>query len=204
MSVKTIREQFEEELVLFKTNVQLMVKDIFTTEKTIEPMLFTLIIKEDKLVVAILGGMGAFFNSDEGKMAAAQVMRKFNKEMKPLATAFVCEGWARILNIEDTKSYVNADGDLVDPLNIRPSQADDKKEVLMFMFETYDKEASVHYEIKRKPYDEEDAELHKVMDMDWASKKEGHVGGIMADLLQDNYDVFAQMIKNINNKENLN
>lgn len=33
MSVKTIREQFEEELVLFKTNVQLMVKDIFTTEK---------------------------------------------------------------------------------------------------------------------------------------------------------------------------
>lgn len=204
MSVKTIREQFEEELVLFKKNVQIMVKDMFEAEKEVPPLMFALIIKEDKLTVAILGGIGQLFVSPEGKMVAAKIMREFNKEMKPVATAFVCEGWARILDIKDTAPYVNADGDLVDSLNKRPSESEDKKEVLMFMFETYDKEASVHYEIKRKPYEHDDAELHKVMDIDWAPKKEGHVDGLMADLLQDNYDVFAQMIKNINNKENLN
>ena len=44
MNVKTIKEQFEEELVLFKKNVQLMVQDMFNQAGEIEPMLFALII----------------------------------------------------------------------------------------------------------------------------------------------------------------
>lgn len=205
MNIKTIKEQYEEELVLFKTNVQEMAKDMFTHSNELAPLLFALVIKEDKLVVAVLGGLGSLFVSKEGKMAAAKIMREFNKEMKPVATAFVCEGWAKIVNVDDAKPYVNAEGELVDPLMQRPSEAKNKKEVLMFMFETHDKESAVNYEIKRNPGDPTDVKLEKLMDADWASKKEGHVGGIMADLLEENYSEFAQMIKNrVTGKENLN
>ena len=206
MNVKTIKEQFEEELVLFKKNVQLMVQDMFNQAGEVEPMLFALIIPEDqnKLTIAVLRGIEPLFMNAEGKQAAAAIMRKFNQEMKPVATAFVCEGWAKMVDKDAVTPYVNSEGQLVDPLMERPAEAKDKKEVLMFMFETFDREASVHYEIKRNEADPADVKLEKIMDREWASKKEGFVGGIMADLLTDNYDHFAQQMQRINNKENLN
>jgi hypothetical protein len=74
----------------------------------------------------------------------------------------------------------------------------------MFTFETYDKEASVHYEIKRNPIDSDDVTLEKILDLDWLPKKENHVSGLMTDLLEENYSEFAQMIQKLKSKENLN
>lgn len=204
MNVKTINEQYNEALVKFKDNIQEMVKDIFSTDKRIDPTAFALTFKEDRTTISMLAGIGKLFNSPEGKILAAETMRKFNKEIKPIATAFVCEGWGKIINIEDAKPYVNADGDLVNPLEERPSLAKDKKEIIMFTFETYDKEASVHYEIKRNPIDSDDVTLEKILDLDWLPKKENHVSGLMTDLLEENYSEFAQMIQKLKSKENLN
>jgi hypothetical protein len=204
MNVKTINEWYNEELINFKNNVQEMVKEIFNETKQIEPLAFALIIKENELKISVLSGLGKFFYNPDGKVMAAEVMRKFNKETKPIAIAFVCEAWAKILDIDDAKPYVNADGILVNPLDERPSLAKDKKEIIMFTFETFDKEASVHYEINRNAYDENDVKIKKFLDLDWLPKKENHVNGLMTDLLEENYSEFAQMIKKLNNKENLN
>lgn len=204
MNVKTINEQYNEELVKFKDNIQEMVKDIFSADKRIDPTAFALTFKEDRTVISVLAGIGQLFNSPEGKILAAETMRKFNKEIKPIATAFVSEGWAKIINIEDAKPYVNDDGVLVNPLEERPSLAKDKKEIIMFTFETYDKEASTHYEIKRNPIDSDDVTLEKILDIDWLPKKENHVSGLMTDLLEENYSEFAQMIQKLKSKENLN
>jgi hypothetical protein len=63
MNVKTINEQYNEALVKFKDNIQEMVKDIFSTDKRIDPTAFALTFKEDRTTISMLAGIGKLFNS---------------------------------------------------------------------------------------------------------------------------------------------
>lgn len=202
--MKTIKERYEEELVKFKEQVQDMIKHTFDTDKQIEPVLFALIIKENELSIALLAGIGKFFVNDDLKLKAAEVMRNFNKEFKPIATAFVCEGRATVLEENKATPYVNSEGELKDPMTEAMKDEDNKKDVLMFMFETHDKESSIGYEVKRNPADPIDITLEKMIDIEWELKKEELVGGVMSNLLKENYDEFAEMNNQLNQKHNLN
>jgi hypothetical protein len=201
--IKTAKEQFQEDLENFKEAVQEMAKLMIKEHQDIEPTLFLLKVENTSVKIGLVQGLGEFFMSDKAKTFAAHIMKEVNKELKPLAICFVCIGHITKLDLDSATPYVNPEGELVDPLDEAIKEKKDRYEGLVFIFETYDKESSVHYKLVRNVISGE-LELEKTLDVEWALKTEDRVGGLMSDLLPDNYDLYAEMINNLNNKENLN
>ena len=198
--MRTLKEEYKKKINDFRDDVEEMVKHRFMNDKVIHPVVFGLVIKEDKLVMTVLVGLGELFSSEDGKEQAADVIRQMNKEIKPVALAFVSEGWMAAVKKEE--EILDKKGKYISEAHM-PRNNPDKKEVLMMMFETHDEEAGVFLEIKRI------GELVELEDMkdgqkDWKPKSE-QFKGRFSNLLQENYNEINQILEKIlNKKETLN
>jgi len=198
--MKTLKEEYKQKISDFAKDVEEMITHRFMEDKIIHPIVFGLIIKGDKLVMTVLSGLGELFDSDAGKEQAAQIIKSMSKELKPVALAFISEGWMSSHAVTDMDSLVDENGDYHENA-VRPSQDPNRKEVLMVMLETFDEEASVFIEIKRIG---ELVELEDFQRTDWC-KKTSMFKGRFANMLEDNHNEINQVLqKMLNKKESQN
>lgn len=196
--MKTIEETFAEYLKEFKTNIVKAVLGMFEQDKGVQPVVFGLVIHENKPALAVLQGLAELFDSDEGKEQAARIIREASTTIKPLALCFVSEGWISEKAFSDYESVVDKDGNYREGV-VRPADDPNRKEIIMMLFETHDKEAFVHFEMIR---DGEEVTLQERLNVDWEPKK-GNVKGRFMNLLGENYAELAQSIKtNLANSQN--
>ena len=193
--MKTIQEFYNEEIENFKEQVIAMVKDMLNQFGSVEPVMMALIIKDGKVSLAILGGLAQMFSgNDELKEKAAQVMREFNDQMKPIAMAFASEAY--ILTAPVGKTVIDDDGVYLDD-TFRPSVNPDSKECLMISFETFKEEGVMYWEMIKIG---DLTELKLIQDLELVPKSDKASSGIMSNLLTENYSELAELIK----KNNIN
>lgn len=196
--MKTIEEIFMEHIQQFKRNIIHAATERFKDEKGLEPVVFALVMHEGKPALAILEGLAAFFTSDENKELAAKVIKESTSKIKPLALCFVSEGWASTKSFDQYESVVDSEGNYREGV-IRPKDDPDRKEILMLIFETHNKESFVNFEILREG---EEVTLKELSNPNWQAKK-GDFKGRFANLLEDNYSELAQTIKdNLSKSQN--
>tara|TARA_B110000503_G_C7132385_1_gene407352 strand:- start:1007 stop:1612 length:606 start_codon:yes stop_codon:yes gene_type:complete len=201
MSVKTIQERYEEELERFKYGIIEMVKETFHDNGGINPIMYALVIKDDKLIVSVLQNLHTLFNTDSEKQKAVEIIKEFNAEMKPIAIAFVSEGWAKILSDSEMNNIFDESGNYIDP-SMRPGLSEDKIEVIMIHFETYDQCAINYIKVNRDVYP---VELEDFESQDWTAKEDAMIDGMFTDLLQENYSEMNQWLeKELKQKHNWN
>lgn len=201
MSVKTIQERYKEELDRFKNGIIEMTKTAFHENGGVNPVMYALVIKEDKLIISVLQGLWELFNTQSEKHKAVEIMKQFNAEMKPIAIAFVSEGWAKIVGEEEMKNMFDEYGNYIDP-GMRPSLSEEKIEVIMLHFETHDQSAVEYVKINRDVYP---VKLEDFEGYDWKSKDEELIDGLFTDLLQENYSEMNQWLeKELSKKYNQN
>ncbi len=195
--MKTIEETFAEQLKEFKADILKAVKARFADDKGLDPVVFGLMLHEGKPALGILEGLAEFFTSDENKELAAQIIKESTHKIKPLALCFVSEGWAAEKPSSEYDAIIDKDGNYREGV-VRPVDDPNRKEIVLLMFETHDKEAFVQLNIIRNG---DDVTLDEVTNTDWEPKK--HRQGRFANLLQDNYAELAQTIKtNLANSQN--
>lgn len=195
--MKTIEETFAEQLKEFKADILKAVKARFADDKGLDPVVFGLMLHEGKPVLGIIEGLAEFFTSDENKELAAQVIKDTALKIKPLALCFVSEGWASEKPMTEYDAVVDKDGNYREGV-VRPIDDPNRKEIILLLFETHDKEAFVQLDIIRNG---EEVSLNEVTNTDWEPKK--HRAGRFANLLQENYEELAQTIKtNLSNSQN--
>ena len=201
MSVKTIQERYKEELDRFKRGIIEMTKTAFHENGGVNPVMYALVIKEDKLIISVLQGLWELFNTQPEKHKAVEIMKQFNAELKPIAIAFVSEGWAKIVGEEEMKNMFDEYGNYLDP-SMRPSLSEEKIEVIMLHFETHDQSAVEYVKINRDVYP---VKLEDFEGYDWKSKDEELIDGLFTDLLQENYSEMNQWLeKELSKKYNQN
>lgn len=201
MSVKTIQERYKEELDRFKRGIIEMTKTAFDENGGVNPVMYALVIKEDNLIISVLQGLWELFNTQPEKHKAVEIMKQFNAELKPIAIAFVSEGWAKIVGEEEMKNMFDKYGNYLDP-GMRPSLSEEKIEVIMLHFETHDRSAVEYVKINRDVYP---VKLEDFEGYDWKSKDEELIDGLFTDLLQENYSEMNQWLeKELSKKYNQN
>jgi len=181
--MKNIKVNLKEELEGFKEQIVELIHETFDNDGEVKPTMFALIIHNDKLHIALLAGLAELFVSEKGKDIAADVIKDFTKDIKPMAIAFVSEGWM-----------------VESEININASESTARKEIIMINFETYDKESSVFLEILR---DKTQASLKLIHDLDWRKKEKN--SSRFSNLLEENYSELAQWVsKQLESKHNWN
>ena len=197
--MKTIQEFYTEEIQKFKDQTVYMVKDLIEKNGSIDPTLIALVIKEENLTIAILEGLGQMFGDDGSKEQAVKMIKEFNKEIKPIAIAFISEAY--ILEIPENKTAIDDDGTYLDD-TYRPSVNPDSKDCVIMSLETFDKEGLMYWELIKMG---DVTDLVLVHDLELSSKKvESKAKGLLADLLNENYSELAELTKKSNNNFNLN
>jgi hypothetical protein len=188
--MKTIQEKYSDALNKFKEDTVELATKLFREQgnKLSEPLVFALVIKNKEVTMGMLVGLGKLFKSELGKEAAVDIIRELGKEIKPIGLAFCSEGYASVQKRPDNMS----EEDFINSNHIRPSMDPNKKEVLFFTFETFDKEAGEYLEIVR---DGDNVNLEHMHTIQWTPKDKISVGGRFTHLLQDNYSEFALTIK---------
>lgn len=175
----------------FKSEISDIVQRMFADQGELQPTLFALVYKNGSFGIAILGGLEQFFISDDGKEAAAMMMRKFNQEAKPVATAFVSEGWMSTFGKD--AEILDEDGNYKEGV-VRPSKDPKRKEVISINFETYNKKAFVCWEIEREG---EASLIETDYSLGWEAKA-SNFNGRFSSLLEENYSYVAELLKEIN------
>lgn len=192
--MRTFEEQKEEILADFKERVTNMVSEIFKEEEHFEPTVFFLAVRDGKLGMGIMADIGKLFVNDMGKTIAAEIIKKVNEQMKPIALAFASEGWAIVKpgNEKDLKKVLKGP---------RPSESPDRKEILFINFETFDKECNVGWQIVRDIIPGGELVPSKEMNTEWA-KKSDRFAGKFANLLTDNYSELNKLANDAMNNTN--
>ena len=196
--MKTIQEIYNEEINNFKEQVATMVQGMLKEFGIVEPILIALAIKDDKTVVAILGGLAQLFTGDEEmKEKAAELIREFNKEIKPIAIAFASEAY--VLVAPAGKTVIDDDGVYLDD-SFKPSVNPDSKECVIISFETAKEEGIMYWEIIEMG---DLKELKLVQDLELQPKSK-NTNGVLTNLLEENYGELAEMIKKGTTNFNMN
>jgi hypothetical protein len=188
--IKTEQEMFSEHLSTFSKDVVSMVQREFNDKKGIDPVVFALNIKNNKLIIGLLHGLGKLFTSDSGKDTAAQLIKEISKQMKPLAIAFAYEGWSSSVPITEYNTVIDENGNLREGV-LRPKDDIESKEVLVIHMETFNKDCCYIFEISRQ---DDIITLLEPTLQNWAPKKL-EIKTKFGNLLQDNYSEFATLIK---------
>lgn len=176
----------------FKSDIAKIAKGMFEEQGELRPTLFALVYKNNEFGIAVLGGLEQFFSSDKDKEVAALMMKKFNQQAKPIATAFVSEGW--MTSFDKDEKIHDEDGNYVEGI-VRPSKDPRRKEVITINFETYNKKAFTCWEIKRNG--EEASLVETTYGTEWEAK-DSTFAGRFAGLLEENYSYVADLVKEIN------
>lgn len=195
--MRIFEEQKEEILKDFKERITFMVSDIFKKHDSFEPTVFFLAVKEGRLAMGVMPDIGKLFINDMGKNLAAEVIKKVNKELKPIAMAFAAEGWCVVKEVKE-----GDEEELKKPYDgPRPSKSPDRKEILFINFETFDKECNVGWEIVRNIIPSGELIPNKVMNTEWAIKGD-RFAGKFSNLLTDNYDELKNLADGAMNNPN--
>ena len=190
--MKTIQEEIQEHVVEFKNEITRVVIKRFNEDKEITPIVFALILEDKKPKIGILAGLERFFSDPDSKNIAAQLIKESSNVIKPIAIAFICEGWgASYHKDEDISKIIDQNGNYIDE-SVTPKNNPNRKEILFMSFETYDQKAAVMMEIVR---DGEEVSLKEMSNNDWEPKKEEKYKGKFADLLKENYSAMAEELK---------
>jgi hypothetical protein len=190
--MEIIQTTYEKELVKFKSEICRITENVFNDRQEFPPTLFALIFKDDKFMVTVLDDLAKFFVTEAGKDLASEMIAKFNKEVKPLATAFITEGWMSVYDKSESDNIIDEDGNYKKNI-VRPSDDPKRKEVLNISFESYNKTAFQMWEIKRDSNNTPTLVLSNTLD--WESKEKGNVRGRFSEMLSENYSEFAQQLK---------
>ena len=185
----TIQEKYEESINTFKKEIIEMVQHMYAENKEeFAPIVFGLILKDGKLGIAVMLGLGEMMTSPEGKRQAAQAIKEIGDKIKPIAIAFACEGYMTIHKASTPLTAVDKDGNLVSTV-LPPSKDPNRIEALMINFETHDKSAFRHWEIDKK------RALHSTLPgKDWMPKDPTEEG-IFTNLLTTNNTELADFLK---------
>jgi len=191
--MKTIQEFYNKEIENFKEQVVMMVKDMVNEFGGVDPIMMALVIKDNKVSIAVLGGLTQLFSGDdEMKLKAAELMREFNKELKPMAIAFASEAYIATAPIG--KNVIDDDGVYLDD-SFRPSVNPDSKECLMISFETFKDEGVMYWEMIKMG---DVTDLKLIEDLNLQPKADKNASGVLTNVLEENYSELAELIKNNN------
>lgn len=172
------QSKYEKEINDFREEVIVLVSKFFEDAGEIRPILFNCIFseEEEKGPLGVIAGFDKLMVDDKGKEVVALSLKKMVEEIKPIATAFVSEGWGLI---GDMESY----GEIEEYLkNDRISNHPKKQEIILINFETHDSEAIVAYSIDRS---EKKPKLKLKESIDWQIKKNN--SGLMQNFLTECY-----------------
>jgi hypothetical protein len=189
--MKTLKEEFEKNLTDFRSMVIEMATDKFNEDKGIEPTLFGLIVKDNKMALVVLVGLGELFVNDQKKDLASIIIKEVTKELKLLAVCLITEAWAAKAPI-NFESVIDAEGNYIEGA-VRASEHPDKKETLTMNFESNKQEAFECLQIIREG---ENVSLKKLYSENWKDKKPGKKGRFK-DLVMEDYSEFTQQLKTI-------
>ena len=177
--MKTIQEFYNKEIENFKEQVVMMVKDMVNEFGGVDPIMMALVIKDNKVSIAVLGGLTQLFSGDdEMKLKAAELMREFNKELKPMAIAFASEAYIATAPIG--KTVIDDDGVYLDD-SFRPSVNPDSKECLIISFETFKHEGVMYWEMIKMG---DVTDLKLIEDLNLQPKADKNASGVLTNLLQ--------------------
>jgi hypothetical protein len=197
--MKTIQEQYQEHLVSFRAIIKDMVKDMVKEHGGVDPVVFALILKDNKVAIGVLAGLGELFTSDQGKDLAAEAMKKLNEEIKPIAIAFVSEAWASIKAEGEYDSVIDPSGNYREGV-VRPADDPNRKEMIFINWETFDQQAMDTWEMVRNG---DDLQLKKAHTDDWKPKDPKTKSGRFTNILTDNYSELAKILgEQLKNSQN--
>ena len=197
--MKTIQEIYNEEIINFKNQVVLMVKQINEEFGGVNPIMIALVIKEGRTTIAVLDGLAELFAGDEAlKEEAAKLMKEFNVEMRPIAIAFASEAFVATAPLG--KTVIDDDGVYLDD-SFKPSVNPDSKECLVITFETAKEEGIMYWEMIKMG---DTTELVLMNDLELQPKDPERTLGIIANLLEENYSELVQLAKEGNTNLNMN
>lgn len=155
------------------------------------PMLVAFLTQDDKKeFVTVVAPQLAALHTQEDKPRFIAAVKQAIQAVKPVALAFITEAWI----VKRKKD------DPID-LNIRPSLASDREEVVMVQIETY-KSAGLHlYDIIRHTTGEISLEYDEKFSNEKIDKSD--VDGTFSNLLKENYDKFyREILESINKNQN--
>lgn len=188
--MKTIKEYLDEYLVMFKDEVVKSVSETYSEDLNLEPVVFALIPKDGKMVVSILAGIGQYLMSDESSDEGLQIIRDFNKELKPVSIAFAAEGLMVMPSAPDGT------------INIEDGPWEQKVDVIFICFETFNQECNVIFHILK---DGDKKYLSEPFIGNWEDKIPDNPKSKFANLLEENYSELAIWVnKQMKEKFNLN
>lgn len=197
--MKTIQEEYKERLEHFRKDINDLITAGFKETQKVPPLAFAMIRKNGKWAIVIMAGLEGLFANDIEKDLAAELIKKMQKDIKPLAIAFVSEAWISMTKDKNLDDVLDQNGNYRDE-KFKPVNDPNRKEVVMISFETFDKQIIDTWEIVR---DGKNAKLTtlNISDNKWQKKDPDHKHGRFSNLLTENYSEFAQSYRE---QENLN
>lgn len=205
--MKTIQELNQKILNDFDKDVTELIIDLFKSEKEVKALLMTLNKKENELSISIMDGLESLFYNEVTKALVPDIIKDICKNIKPIATVFITEGWmVKKQTSEEISRIIDEDGNYKKDA-IKPAEDPDRIEVIMLSFESYKLQKLKCIEIIRKGDSfSETVELKEMTDLDIAGEwkqKDDLSGGNFTNLLQEDYDEWNMYLSKQMN-ENLN
>ena len=163
--------------------------------------------KENELSISIMDGLESLFYNEVTKALVPDIIKDICKNIKPIATVFITEGWmVKKQTSEEISRIIDEDGNYKKDA-IKPAEDPDRIEVIMLSFESYKLQKLKCIEIIRKGDSfSETVELKEMTDLDIAGEwkqKDDSSGGNFTNLLQEDYDEWNMYLSKQMN-ENLN
>jgi hypothetical protein len=195
----TTKERVDKILSDFYDEINRSVINIFNQKLEVRPIVYGLLMKDSKPVIALLQGLEGFFIEDPNHSmdpeieekkhtVLLKIMDELGKKMDLVAIAFACEGWC-VVREKGNNKIIDA------------SQAPDKQEIVYINFETYDKAGISHYSIERLPGQE--PHLEKLRETGIIPKGDLGASGKLMDLLKSNNDSMIRSLEKMM-KNNMN
>lgn len=193
--MKTINEHYKKEIEEFRNEVTRVVHDSFMEIMEQPPILFGIKAESISKEMFVLEGLESL-PEIENNSIMFEAIKEFNKRTKPIVIAFASEGYMR-----DFDPLLDEDGEIIDDL-LDLAQETSTIEVLFIKFETFDKEASIYWEINRD-IDDQIIGISLLQDKPWRLK--GETSGEMSKLLTKNYSLLTTKVEDyLDKKFNLN
>ena len=169
---------FNKEIELFKKEVIEITGKIFNSEKEIRPVLFNFLYKKgfEKQPMGVIAGFDQFLTDNESKKKVSYSLKKMVEEIKPIAVAFISEGYAlegSQENYDKVKEYLKTN---------TISNHPERQEIVLITIETSDLESLVTFLIERNG---DNAKLVLKESVDWQPKNKN--SGVLQNFLTECY-----------------
>ena len=178
-------EVFNNEVNLFKTEIERMIRTAFRKEGRIEPTAFAYKHVEDskEQPIAVMGGFGPIMSMPNGRDMVKNAIKDMVKKVEPIALAFVMEANATIMELKDGESMKEMTQRYIDNKDSMP-----KESCIIIAIETYCMEYTIRYVIK----DRENFIIERSDDGEEWKHKDSNNPGTMRNFLTECYADFDE------------